>query len=151
MSAATEGPFLYDDGPTSPHTGTPRNRNGLLLGIMLGTIVVGVAMVLLMPLVKGSPEERSVAAVQVFYDSLGDGDLGTATQMLCSAERSRLGETEPGEDYLLGTDPEVGDDAPEAEQDGDTVRHVTVRWADGSTATVTVVAEDGPRVCGING
>jgi hypothetical protein len=145
----TEGPFLYDDGPTSPHTGTPRNRNGLLLGVMLGTIVLGVAMVLLMPLVKGTPEERSEAAVQVFYDSLADGDLDTAVQMLCSAERNRLADADPAEDYVLGRDPELGD-VTEAEQDGDTVRRVTVRWADGATATVTVVAEDGPRVCGIS-
>ncbi len=147
--SAPEGPFLYDDGPSSPHTAQPRNRNGLLLGIMLATILVGVAMVLLMPLVKGSPEERANSAVTVFYASLADGDLYTATQMLCSAERNRLGDTDPGEDYALGSDPEITG-TTEAERDGDTVRLVTVRWDDGSTATVTVVAEDGPRVCGID-
>ncbi|MGY1743227.1 MULTISPECIES: Rv0361 family membrane protein [unclassified Blastococcus] len=150
MSTPPEGPFLYDDGPSSPHTGTPRSRNGLLLGIMLATVLVGVAMVLLLPVVKGSPEEQSTAAVTVFYDSLGDGDLDTATQMLCSAERNRLADADPGEDYLLGDGPEVTG-ATDADEDGDTVQHVTVRWDDGSTATVTVVAEDGPRVCGISG
>ena len=149
MSAAPpEGPFLYDEGPEDLHTAPPRNRNGLLLGIMLGTIVVGVLMVLLLPVIKGSSEEQSTAAVTVFYDSLGDGDLATATQMLCSDERDRLGDAEPTEDYLLGSDPEVTG-STEVGEDGD--QEVTVRWADGSTATVTVVRESGPRVCGIEG
>ncbi|MGY1746458.1 hypothetical protein [Blastococcus sp. SYSU D00695] len=150
MSAPPEGPFLYEEGPEQLHTARPRNRNGLLLGIMLATIVVGVAMVLLLPVVKGSPDERATAAVTVFYASLADGDLDTATQMLCLAERARLADTEPGGDYLLGSDPEVTG-STEAEEDGESVRHVTVEWADGSTATVTVVPEDGPRVCGIDG
>ena len=148
MSTAPEGPFLYDDGPTSPHTAAPRNRNGLLLGIMLATVLVGVAMVLLMPVVKGSPDEQSSAAVTVFYDSLADGDLDTAVQMLCSAERYRLADADPADDYVRGADPEVTG-STRAEEDGDPVRHVTVRWDDGSTATLTVVSEDGPRVCGI--
>ena len=143
-----EGPFLYDDGPEDLHTAPARNRNGLLLGIMLATIVVGVAMVLLMPLVKGTPGERAEAAVTVFYASLADGDLDTATQMLCATERDRLGDADPAGDYVRGGAPEVTGSS-EAEEDGDEVRHVTVRWDDDSTATLTVVAEDGPRVCGI--
>ncbi len=150
MSTTPEGPFLYDDEPTSPHTAAPRNRNGLLLGIMLATVVVGVAMVLLMPLVKGSPEERSNASVTVFYASLADGDLATATQLLCTAERDRLGDEDPAGDYAREGVPEITG-SRETEVDGDTVRQVTVRWDDDSTATITVVAEDGPRICGIEG
>jgi type II secretory pathway pseudopilin PulG len=144
-----EGPFLYDEGPEALHTAAPRNRNGLLLGIMLATIVVGVAMVLLMPVVKGTPDERAKAAVTVFYASLSDGDLDTATQMLCGAERERLGDTEPGEDYLRGSDPEITGTG-EAEVDGDRLRTVTVRWDDDSTSTITIRPEDGPRICGID-
>jgi hypothetical protein len=145
---APEGPFLYDEEPPSPHTGAPRNRNRLLLGIMLGTVLVGVAMVLLLPVVRGTPGEQSTAAVTVFYASLADGDLDTATQMLCSAERERLGDTDPAGDYALGSDPEVTGTTG-ADEDGERVQHVSVRWDDGRTATLTVVAEDGPRVCGI--
>ena len=145
---APEGPCLYDDEPEALHTTPPRHRNRLLLGIMLATVLLGVAMVQLMPLVKGTPEERSTAAVTVFYASLADGDLATATQMLCSAERNRLGDEDPAEEYARAGTPEITG-STEDEVDGDTVRRVTVRWDDGSTATVTVVAEDGPRVCGI--
>ena len=144
-----EGPFLYDEGPEDLHTAPPRNRNGLLLGIMLATVLVGVAMVLLMPLVKGTPDERADAAVTVFYASLGDGDLDTATQMLCSAERNRLDGRDPADDYVRGADPEVTGVA-EGEVDGDAVRQVTVRWDDGETDVLTVRSEDGPRVCGID-
>ncbi|WP_029429661.1 hypothetical protein [Blastococcus sp. URHD0036] len=144
-----EGPFLYDDEPEPLHTAPPRNRNGLLLGIMLATIVVGVAMVLLMPVVKGTPGERADAAVTVFYASLGDGDLDTATQMLCTSERDRLGERDPAEDYVLGRDPEITGSG-EVEVDGDRLRTVTVRWDDDSTSTITIRAEDGPRICGID-
>jgi hypothetical protein len=145
---ATEGPFLYDDGPTSPHTGTPRNRNGLLLAIMLATVVVGVVMVLLIPVVKGTAEEQSTAAASAFYAALGDGDVDSATQLLCSDERTRLAEEDPREEYLVGTDPEIGNPR-RAEVDGDSVQQVPVRFADGGSATVTVVNEDGPHVCGI--
>jgi hypothetical protein len=149
MSATPpQGPFLYDDGPEDLHTGRPRNRNGLLLGIMLGTVVLGVVMVLLLPVVKGTAKEQSTAAVTVFYDSLGDGDLATATQMLCESERSRLGATDPAGEYVRGTGPEVTGSSG-AEEDGKDVEHVTVRWDDGSTSTLTVVGENGPRVCGI--
>ena len=142
-----EGPFLYDEGPEDLHTAAPRNRNGLLLGIMLGTVLVGIAMVLLLPVVRGTPDEQSDAAVTVFYASLADGDLATATQMLCSAERERLGDRDPAEDYLRGSDPVVTDVA-EGDGSGD-VRQVTVRWDDGDTDVLTVRSEDGPRVCGI--
>jgi hypothetical protein len=147
---APEGPFLYDDEPENLHTGTPRNRNGLLLAIMLGTVVVGVVMVLLIPVVKGTAEEQSTGAVNAFYAALGDGDLDSATQLLCSAERRRLAEDDPAEDYVRGTGPEVTGTA-EGEVDGDTVQEVSVTWDDGSTATVVVVNEDGPHVCGISG
>jgi hypothetical protein len=148
VTTPPEGPFLYDEGPEELHTAPPRNRNRLLLGIMLATVLAGVAMVLLMPVVKGTPDERADAAVTVFYASLGDGDLDTATQMLCSSERERLGDRDPAEDYVRGSDPEVTGVA-DGEVDGDRVRKVTVRWDDGETDVLTVRSEDGPRVCGI--
>jgi hypothetical protein len=146
---AQDGPFLYDEGPEDLHTGTPRNRNGLLLAIMLGTVVLGVVMVLLIPVVKGTAEEQSTGAVNAFYAALGDGDLDSAGQLLCQAERQRLAGTDPTGDYVRGDAPEVtGTSADEV--DGDTVQRVQVRWDDGTTASVTVVNEDGPHVCGIS-
>ena len=142
---APEGPFLYDDGPESPHTAAPRNRNGLLLAIMLGTVLVGLAMVLLIPVVKGTAEEQSTAVVNAFYAALHDGDLDSAEQFLCVAEQDRLAGADPTPDYLLGSDPEVTGTA-----DGDDAQEVTVQWADGGTATVTVVNENGAHVCGIS-
>lgn len=147
---APEGPFLYDDEPERLHTAAPRNRNGLLLAIMLATVLVGVGMVLLLPVVKGTPEEQSTAVVSAFYAALGDGDLDSAAQFLCVAERSRLADADPTPEYLLGRDPEVTG-ATDGKVDGDAVQQVTVRWADGGTATVTVVNEDGAHVCGISG
>lgn len=148
MSTAPEGPFLYDDEPERLHTGTPRNANRLLLVIMLGTVLVGVAMVLLLPVVRGTPDEQSTAAVSALYAALGDGDLDSARQLLCEAELERLAGADPAEDYVRGTGPEVTGTAG-GEVEGDTVRLVDVRWDDGATATLTVVNERGPRVCGI--
>ncbi|WP_409333062.1 hypothetical protein [Trujillonella humicola] len=148
MTTPPQGPFLYDDEPEPLHTGTPRNANRPLLLIMLTTVLVGVAMVLLLPVVRGTPQEQSTAVVNAFYAALSDGDLDAAGQMLCQAERQRLADTDPTGDYARGDGPEVAGNA-EGEVDGSTVRLVTVRWDDGETATVTVVNEDGPRVCGI--
>ena len=148
MSTASEGPFLHDDGPDSPHTGTPRSANRPLLLIMLGTVLVGVAMVLLLPVVRGTPAEQSTAVVDGLYAALAAGDLEAADQMLCQAERQRLADADPTEDYVRGDDPEVTG-ATDGEVGGDSVQLVTVRFADGTTATVTVVNENGAHVCGI--
>lgn len=148
MSNVPEGPFLYDDEPERLHTGTPRNANRLLLVVMLGTVLVGVAMVLLLPVVRGTPEEQSTAAVNAFYAALADGDLDSAGQLLCQAERQRLADTDPSDEYVRGSGPEVTG-TEDDEVDGDTVQRVSVRWDDGATAVVTVVNEDGPSVCGI--
>ncbi|MGY1813624.1 Rv0361 family membrane protein [Blastococcus sp. SYSU D00820] len=145
------GPYLYDDGPTSPHTGTPRSRRGLLVAIMGGTALVAVAAVVVLPLVKGTAEEQATAAVDVLLASLADGDTDTATQMLCLDERARLADDDLTGAYTRPGTPEVTG-VREGEVDGDTVQQVTVVWsADGDeqTTTLTVVNEDGPRVCGI--
>ena len=84
------GPFLYDDDPAPLHTGTPRRSGKLLVAIFGGTIVVGVLMVLLMPLIKGSPEEQVREAVTVFVGALEKGDLETAYGLLCEDERARM-------------------------------------------------------------
>ncbi|MGY1781926.1 Rv0361 family membrane protein [Geodermatophilus sp. SYSU D01036] len=144
------GPYLYDEGPEALHTGTPRRRNGLLLGIFGGTVALAVAMVVALPLVKGSGEEQAREAVGVFLAALQAGDTETAGDLLCQAERDRGavgdvldGYEHPGDARVVGVaDGRLGD------QDSQEVR---VRWDDGAEATLSVVLEDGPRVCGTSG
>ncbi|GAB3192634.1 hypothetical protein GCM10027261_05810 [Geodermatophilus arenarius] len=144
------GPYLYDEGPEALHTGTPRRRNGLLLGIFGGTVALAVAMVVALPLVKGSGEEQAREAVGVFLAALEAGDTETAGDLLCQAERDRgevgdvlAGYEHPGDAEVVGVaEGRLGD------QDSQEVR---VRWDDGAEATLAVVLEDGPRVCGTSG
>jgi hypothetical protein len=142
----TTGPFLYDDGPAPLHTGTPRRRPWLLLAIFGGTAVVAVLMVLALPLLKGSAEEQARESVGVFLAALGKGDIETAHGLLCDRERARLAPDKVPEAYLVGEGGRVVD----TEEDRDSVQHVRVTWDDGSASTLTIVREDGPRVCGIN-
>ena len=69
----TTGPFLYDDEPAPLHTGTPRRRPGLVIGLLLGTVLVAVGMVAALYLVRGSPAEQSEEAVGVFLAALDRG------------------------------------------------------------------------------
>jgi hypothetical protein len=143
----TTGPFLYDDEPAPLHTGTGRRRNGLLLALLLGTVLVAVGMAGAMLLVKGSPAEQSEEAVGVFLAALDNGDRETAYGLLCAEARAG---TEPGEvpaEYRLPTPAEVvGSEGIEV--DGAPAYEVEVRSADGATASFTVVNEDGPHLCG---
>ncbi|HEX2073590.1 MAG TPA: hypothetical protein VHF92_07380 [Geodermatophilus sp.] len=146
----SEGPYLYDDGPAPLHTGTPRQRNGLLLGLLGGTVAVAVGMAVALPLVKGTAEEQAREVAGVFLAALEQGDTETAFELLCEEERARLGADRFQAEYRQpGTGRVV--DASEGEVDGEPVQRVEVRWEDGGTtrtSTLTVVNEDGPRVCG---
>ena len=144
------GPYLYDEDPEPLHTGTPRNRNRLLLGILGGTVAVAVVAVFALPLVKGSGEDQAREVVGVFLAALEAGDTETAGQLLCESERDRGEDEETAAAY---TQPGTGEvrDVTAAEVDGTGVQQVLVRWDDGATSTettVTVVLEDGPKVCG---
>jgi hypothetical protein len=144
------GPHLYDDGPEALHTGTPRRRNGTLVAIFGGTAALGVAMVVALPLVKGSGEEQARETVGVFLAALQAGDTETAGDLLCAAERDGVDVADvlpayehPGTGEVVGVE-----DGTLGDQDS---REVRVRWDDGAEATLTVVLEDGPRVCGTSG
>jgi hypothetical protein len=139
------GPYLYDDDPVPLHTGTPRNRQGFLVALLAGTALVAVGMVVALFLVKGSPEEQAREVAGVFLAALEDGDVETAHQLLCEAERAGLPPEGVASAYLAETPGRVV--GSEAAADG-AERRVRVRWADGATAQWTVISEDGPRICG---
>ncbi len=141
------GPYLYDDGPESLHTGVPRRRPWLLLGIFGGTVVVAVLMVLALPLLRGTAEEQARESVGVFLAALGKGDIETVNGLLCERERARLAPGEIAGAYLVGEGGHVVG-TEEAQEDGESVQHVRVGWEDGSASTFVVVREDGPRICG---
>ena len=145
----SNGPFLYDDDPAPLHTGTPQRRPWLLLAIFGGTIVAGVLMVVALPLLKGTAEEQARESVGVFLAALGKDDTETAHGLLCEAEGARLAPDEVAGAYLVGENGHVVD-SEEAEVAGNSVQQVTVGWDDGSASTLTVVRQDGPRICGIS-
>ena len=139
------GPYLYDDDPAPLHTGTPRRRQGLLVAILAGTVLVAVGMVAALFLVKGSPEDQGQQVAGVFLSALQQGDTETAHELLCQAERANLSPASVPPSYLGETPGRVvGADAA-----GDGQLRVEVRWADGSTVEWTVISEDGPRICGL--
>ena len=143
----TNGPYLYDDDPAPLHTGTPRRRQGLLIAILAGTVLVAVGMVAALFLVKGSPEEQAEQVAGVFLSALQQGDTETAHQLLCEAERANLSPGSIPPTYLAETPGRVVG----AEATGDGQLRVQVRWADDTTAEWTVISEGGPRVCGTTG
>ena len=143
----TTGPFLYDDGPSSLHTGTPRRRRGLLLALFGATIVVAVLMVVTLPLVKGTPAKQARDAVGVFLRALAAGDTATTHQMLCAAEQTRLPAADVAGTYG-GALPGRVVGSTESRTGGNTVERVTVRWVDGHATRITVVGESGPHLCG---
>jgi hypothetical protein len=143
----TQGPYLYDDDPAPLHTGTPRAARGLILAILGGTVAVAIAMAVGLPLVKGTPEEQAREVTGVFLAALAQDDVETAHQLLCEEERARVAPGEVASTYAPGGDGEVAGTRA-AEVDGEPVQRVAVEWSDGSTSTLTVVSEDGARVCG---
>ena len=144
------GPYLYDDDPAPLHTGTPRRRQGLVVGIVVGTAALAIAMVVALPLVRGTAEEQSTEVVGVFLAALQAGDSETAHQLLCEAERRRLTEPEVAGEYLRPGSGRV-EGSTRAEVDGERVQRVEVTWTQGGTSELIVVNEDGPHVCGAAG
>lgn len=143
----TTGPFLYDEGPAPLHTGTPRPSNGLLLAIFGGTVVAAVLMVVALVLLKGSAGDQAQESAGVFLGALEQGDIETASALLCDDERARLEAEDVGPAYLGQGPGEIGTPHGDDVAQG-SVLHVPVRWADGSSTEWAVVREDGPRVCG---
>jgi hypothetical protein len=140
------GPYLYDDGPTSPHTGQARSRRGLLSVVLVSTLAVAILAVVLLPIVNGSGTDRAKQVTSVFLKAMAKGDTDTAHQLLCDTERARLTEAQVAKAYL-GPAPGTVGSASEVKQNGDTVERVDVRWADGSTSRYTLVNQSGPRIC----
>ena len=139
----TTGPFLYDDEPAPLHTGTPRRRQGLLLAMLAGPVLIALGMGAVLLLVKGTPDEQAREVVGVFLAAVDAGDTETAHQLLCEAERGRLQPREVAGEYVgEGTGEIVGT------ADEGAVQEVRVRWDDGAETHVAVVSEDGPHVCG---
>ena len=138
------GPYLYDDDPEPLHTGAPRNRNGQLVAVLVATFLVAVAIVVGLFVVRGSPAEQSEEAVQVFLAALAAEDTETAHQLLCEAERTRIGEDQVAGEYLGQPPGEVT-----GSSDAGVEQVVDVRWADGATSQFAVISEDGARICGL--
>jgi hypothetical protein len=141
----TTGPFLYDDDPAPLHTGTPRRRPALLLAIFGGTVAFAVLMVVLTTAVKGSGEEQAQEVAGVFLKALAQDDTQTAHELLCQEERVRLSPEEVAGAYLREGTPELG-----PVRDNGDARLVPVQWSDGTTTELTVIGENGPRVCGVS-
>jgi hypothetical protein len=142
----TDGPLLYDEGPESLHTGAPRRLRGLLTALLLGTVVVALLMVVLLPLVTGSATKQAQQVTTVFLKALAAKDTETAYGLLCDSERSRLKPGDVAAAYL-GTTPGTVTGAAETKRNGDTVETVDVRWADSSVSRYTLVNQSGPRIC----
>ncbi len=146
---STEGPFLYDDDPQPLHAGAGRSRKGLLLAIGGGTVAVAVAAVFSLNALQGSPEEQVEQVADVFTRALVAGDSETSWGLLCDSEQARLDPDQVAGAYLQAGTPDVGT-ATETELDGVQARLVPVRWDDDGAVTetdLTLVAEDGPKVC----
>jgi hypothetical protein len=146
----SEGPYLYDEGPFSPHTGTPRSRNGVIVAVLLGTVALAVVAVIAFVLVRGTPGEQAEEAVGVFLAALDAGDVETAHELLCTDERARVPAEGVAGEYGVEDGGEVVG-AREVEVDGRVAQRVEVRWADGSASALVVIAEDGPHICGTTG
>jgi hypothetical protein len=141
--SSTQGPFLYDDDPAPLHTGAPQRSGKWLVLIFGGTVLAAVLVVFLGVLIRGSGSEQATEVTGVFLTALAGDDTETAHALLCAEERVRLEPDEVAGEYLGGRDPVLG----EVRQEGD-ARLVPVRWSDGTTSQLTVIGEDGLRICG---
>ncbi len=140
----TSGPFLYDDDPAPLHTGAPQRSGKIMVLIVGGTILAAFAAVLISIVLRGTAGEQASEVTGVFFAALAADDTETAHALLCEDERARLTPDEIAGAYDVGEGtPELG----EPGRNGD-ARLVPVRWADGTTSEVTVVGEDGLRICG---
>jgi hypothetical protein len=140
---APQGPFLYDEGPEPLHTGAPRRSGKILVLIFGGTVLFAVLMVVLTLALRGTGSEQAEEVSGVFLAALAAEDTETAYGLLCQDERIRLSPDEVAGEYLAGGDPRLGP----VREDGD-ARLVPVEWSDGTTSELTVIGEDGLRICG---
>ena len=140
---APQGPFLYDDGPAPLHTGAPRRSGKILVLVFGGTVLFAVVMVGLALVLRGSGSDQAREVSGVFLAALAADDTETAYGLLCQEERIRLSPEEVAGEYLAGGDPRLGT----VRKDGD-ARLVPVEWSGGTTSELTVIGEDGLRICG---
>jgi hypothetical protein len=140
---APQGPFLYDEGPEPLHTGAPRRSGKILVLVFGGTVLFAVLMVVLTLALRGTGSEQAEEVSGVFLAALAAEDTETAYGLLCQEERIRLSPEEVAGEYLTGEDPRLG----AVREDGD-ARLVPVEWSDGTTSEMTVIGEDGLRICG---
>lgn len=148
MSDAPE--YLYDDDPQPLHAGPGRSRKGLLLALGVGTVAVAVGAVVALPLLQGDASEQAGEVADVFSRALAAGDAETAWGLLCEDEQNRLPPADVAGEYLRPGTPTVG--TPERGQGEERTELVPVSWDDGGSVTtveLTVVPEDGARVCGL--
>lgn len=147
----TQGPFLYDDGPEPLHTAPPQKRQWWVVFGLLGIVLLAVAMVVTLPLIKGSAEDQSRDAADVFLRALAADDTETAHGLLCESERDRLQPEDVAGEYLRDGGTAEITSVVRDEDEGEAARRVTVRWADGGTSELVVIPEEGPKVCGFAG
>ena len=138
-----QGPFLYDDGPAPLHTGAPRRSGKFLVLIFGGTVLFAVLMVVLALVVRGTGSDQAKEVAGVFLAALAADDTETAYELLCQEERGRLSAEDVAGEYLAAGDPLLGT----VRKDGD-ARLVPVEWSGGTTSELTVIGEDGLRICG---
>jgi hypothetical protein len=144
------GPFLYDDNPEPLHTGAPR-RSGKLLALIFGaTVLIGILMAVVLPLVKGSAEDQAREVTGVFLAALDKGDTDMAHQLLCNDERARLDPDEVSAEYVAGDGLGRVAAVEESRLDGKPSQDVDVEWPGGGTATFVVVNSQGLRICGVH-
>ena len=146
----TSGPFLYDDDPAPLHTAEPRQRNGLIIGLLGGTVLFSVVMVVLMTLWSGNGADQSKEVATVFTSALSQGDLTTSYGLVCDDVRAAVPPDQLAAEYLHPGVPQVtGSESTEYE--GAPAELITVRWDDAGSVTttvLTVVPEGGTKVCG---
>ena len=145
---STEGPFLYDEGPERLHTGTPRHSGKWLVLIFVATVLVAGLFVVLMPLVKGSPDDQAREVTGVFLAALDNHDTETAYGLLCQDERDRLAPGAIAAAYVDGDG--VGTVVSVKQGHSSDSRQVEVQWPGGGRATYDIVNADGPRICGVD-
>ena len=137
------GPFLYDDGPAPLHTGAPRRSGKILVLVFGGTVLFAVLMVVLTLVLRGTGSEQAKEVSGVFLAALAADDTETAYGLLCQDERIRLSPEEVADEYLAGEDPRLGT----VREDGE-ARLVREERSGGTTSELTVIGEDGLRICG---
>ncbi|MEI4271772.1 hypothetical protein TEK04_08550 [Klenkia sp. LSe6-5] len=144
--------YLYDDDPQPLHAGRGRSRKGLLVALGVGTVAVAMGAAVVLPLFQGSGAEQAAEVVTVFTRAMAAGDTETSWGLLCEDEQARLAPDEVAGAYQRPGTASVGDPV-EGELDGQLAEVVPVTWDDGGSLTtvqLTVIAQDGAKVCGLS-